>query len=691
MHERDKEKWDEIIGGIDEKFTAEAAEMLHGKKGGGYGHPEIGVEIKMTEKRRRKSLAVWGISAAAVVVAAAGAAVVLNFSGRIDVADQARSTAATTSGVTLYKSDSGSDSPELLGINAYNVDFDVFEEYFVGKWLSRETDRECTFSYVGSSIDPGFFSGLYSVYGNDKGRYMMFDSGEGAQVYFIPSDDGSCMYLYDCADYIVDRSEYSDVFDRIYSGSDEDREITVGNYLSAEALCRLDYDLNGALTTVFGDVYGTVFNDNEDGKWLLAEPSDECYRAPLLVSRDSGDITLGLAFANADTDAPRTVLINVSKKEDGSWGWNATDADGRAYFTGEDKTPYSEAVELYRERFMGEWENTADPSEKFTLSYTEDFFEKGISRYIGHGSNNDGIKGGSVYLLVRSENDDGTGVVPYFSGKNVKYLVYNDEPDMMYCIPDGSGEPYAVYRRTGTASYDLPERGEVSQLGMYSVVMSCGDDLPQLFCNTEARTECEGTVCVSGGAPYYILCRESDVLAVMMDYTAEGSDEEISVVTTFVRREDGWHAAKVEKAVDMNETGVRTEMTSDGCYYLTSEHTDGGELLRVFFYRSDDGIMYELNADGRDGFRLYDAVYLCDGDALYVLGTADGEIRLAEYSCGERKAAVAVSAAESGFTGRSLSLSDGYIRADWTDGTSKTAVIDPNDITDFRVYDEFAE
>ena len=197
MHERDKEKWDEIIDGIDEKFTAEAAEMLRGKNGGEYGHPESGVEIKMTEKRRRKPFAVWGISAAAVVVAAVGAAVVLNSTGRIDTADQARSTGATSSGVTLYKSDSGSDSPELLGINAYNVDFDVFEEYFVGRWLSRKTDRECTFSYVGSSIDPGFFSGLYSVYGNDNGRYMMFDSGDGTQVYFIPSDDGSCMYLYD--------------------------------------------------------------------------------------------------------------------------------------------------------------------------------------------------------------------------------------------------------------------------------------------------------------------------------------------------------------------------------------------------------------------------------------------------------------------------------------------------------------
>lgn len=687
MQDKNKRMWDEVLGGIDEKFTAEAAEMLRAGEKEENARSEKGIEIR-TERRqcvKKKHIWAWGASAAAVlVVGAVGAAVWMNIPCRnaIEAADSARS--GDSSGVTLYKSEADNLPIAFSDIYNYNIDYGVFENYFIGEWSSSNTAEVCLYSYIGDVKNLGFYGGLHSVYEKDDGYYMITMSDGKSQVCFIPKNDTEHLYVYDDVGSVIEKVYYSDVYEHVSYGTDADREIAAGNYLSCAAIRRLDDDFGGVLTTVYSDVESARFNDNEGGQWSLIDYTDDRYEAPRLIALDDSSITLGFVFGNVNDESETRVLYAETViSESGSWYWEMTDDDGRTYYTGNSDVISERDIGIPDERFMGEWENIADPKENFVLSYMEDFFESGISSYLGCGTIDDTDMGGCVYMAVDTAGETKTSIIP-FRSYGVMYVIYDSDPETMYCYADGSisGDPYAVYAKTGEVSRELPERGEVSPFGLYKFLSEYGDDVVRLFNGVKDRIDCEGISCVNGGSPYYILSQSDSAAAVMLDYTEEESGELISVAISFAKGSDGWHIADVEKAVEMTDGGIRTDSTDDGYYYLTEEQTDNGMLMHVYYYSENDGIMYELNAVGRSEYRLNDAGYLCGGSTLYVLGAADGQVCAAAYSNGKPAGVMHLLKIENEFSEPSLTLSDGYIRAEWTDGGYKSVVIDPNDLSD---------
>lgn len=690
MQDKNKRMWDEALGGIDEKFTAEAAEMLRACEEDGNAHSEKGIEFRTERKTyKRKNIWAWGISAAAVlVVGAVGAAVWMNSPHRnvIETADSARS--ADSSGVTLYKSDFDNSPIQISDIYNYNIDYDIFETFFIGGWQSSNTAEVTEYSYIGSSTNLAFYGGLHSVYEKDDGYYMISMSDGKSQVCFIPKDDTEHMYLYDNVGSVIEKVYYSDVYDRVSEGTDEDREITAGNYLSCAAVRRLDDDLRGVLTTVYSDVESGKYNDNEGNTWSLIGFTEDGYEAPKLISRDDSKLVVGLLFGNTENiDETRLIYAEITIDDGGSWGWYLTDEAGRTYYTG--NVMYSGVVDNYDKWFMGEWENAADPKESFTLSYTEDFFESGISRYNGFGNTVSPDGRSCIYMIAETLGENATSVIPYRKD-GVIYAVYTDEPEKMYCYADNviGGEPYAVYNKVAEASHELPERGEVTRLGLYKFLADCGDELVYLFDSVENNIECEGMPCVNGGAPYYILSRSDEAVVVMLDYTNEGSDDPVSAAISFVYNQGGWRIADVERAVALNSDGIRAGITENGYYYLVEEYTDAGVLMQVYYYSNNDSIMYELNAEGRSEYRLNDVAYICDGDSLYVLGTADGWVCAAAYSGGKIAGTIHLSEVQWEFSEPSLTISDGTLHAEWTDGGQKSADVNLDDFSDLTAQTE---
>lgn len=682
MEDKNKKIWDEVLGGIDEKYIAETAELLSGCKEEDHSVSEKGIELKPRhEKSGGKKLRPWLFSAAAVLVAGVvGATAWIGVSLRNELAAQDSS---SNSGVTLCKSDADNAAIDYSDRYLYSIDYDIFEEYFIGEWEPSNGGSTLHYSYIGESTELGFYGGLYSVYKKNDGYYMMGTTDGKGTVYFIPSDDTEHMYYYDDVDGVVDKDFYFDVYKRVSDGTDADREISVGNYMSCAALRKLDDEYGGILTTAFSDIEGSVLNDNEGCEWTMVFFADDNYEAPRLISLDSGQITLAFPFSRADDPSVlRSIYLNVVIS-DGSWYWRATDEDGRVYFTGSNDTSFSKELDIYERLFMGEWADENYPEKSFVLSYKEDFLEKGISSFSGYGNY------GDCYVFsVEVSGASESGILPAFDKGELLYAVYTDDTEHMYCYTGGDiyGEPYAVYKKTGEVTAELPERGEVSQLGMHKLMNELGGDMPILFLAAEKEVEYDGVTYTDGGAPYYILSRSSSSVTIMMDYTDGETGGDCSVTVSFADDGSSWRMTDVQRAVNMTDDGIRIGQTEEGYYYLTTEQLDAGTLTHVYYYSNESGVMFELNAEGNPDYRLCNADYCSDGNRLYVLGDNIGgnggaQVALAVYADGRRLMSQVLSETTNGYTYSSITLSEGYIRAEWNDAERKYALIDPMDFS----------
>ncbi|MGN1422214.1 MAG: hypothetical protein ACI4XA_02470 [Oscillospiraceae bacterium] len=677
MKDKDKRLWDEVLGGIDEKFIAETAERLN-KSDDSYVS-EKGVELKAQREEKRAGkrfgafAAVFGTVAAAAVV---GVCVWTGLSQRTAITAQ---DSVSTSGVTLDKAESGVEA-DLSGLSLYDFDSGVFEEYFIGEW-ETEDGAVMRYSYIGESGDPGFGGGLYSVGAKDDGYYLVYFSGGSGQVLFIPAEDSDSLYYYDSLGGISGTKPADVVFGRVSSGSDADRVLSEGNYLSGAALRRLDSELGGALFTAYGDIAEGVLNDNEGCEWAVIRADGAGYEAPRLASLGDNRVTLCIPFCLvSDPVTVRGIYLEIIVSEDGSWLWSATDADGRKYFLGNTDLSFGEELDIYERYFMGDWTDENYPENTLMLSYTEDFFDDGLTRrYSGYGNY------GSCYVITVDVLENAGGAVPE-TGGNMIFAVYTADAEHMYCYTDGSidTEPYAVYRRTGEADMTLPNRGKISCLGMHKLMNLRGGELPVLFLSAAQSVECGGTEYTDGGAPYYILSSSDGYLTVMMDYYGRAGAKQ-SIAVSFADREGGWKIDNVEKATEMTADGARLGETDDGYYYLTTEIIDGAELLNVCYYSKRSGVMYELNAKGNDDYRLFAASCCSDGDRLYVFGfnlaeSGGAQTVLAVYEGGKRLTSQVVSETVYAYADGSVSLCGGYILAEWYDASWEYALFDPSDI-----------
>lgn len=676
MNDKDKKFWDEVLGGIDEKFIAETAERLNQSDDSYVSEKGVELKAQREEKRAGKRFgafaAVFGTVAAAAVV---GVCVWTGLSHRTAIIAQ---DSVSTSGVTLDKAESGVEA-DLSGLSLYDFDSGVFEDYFIGEWES-EDGAVVRYSYIGESGDPGFGGGIYSVSAKDDGYYLVYFSGGSGQVLFIPAEDSDSLYYYDSLGGISGTKPADAFFARVSSGSYADREITEGNYLSGAALRRLDSEFGGALFTAYGDISEGVLNDNEGREWAVIPADGACYEAPRLLSLGESEVTLCIPFSLADDpETVRGIYLEIVVNESGSWLWSASDADGRKYFLGNADLSFTEELEIYEQYFMGDWEDENYPENTFTLSYTEDIFDDGVtSRYSGYGN-----YGGCCVITADSLVRAG-GTVPETGGEMI-FAVYTADTEHMYCYADGSidTEPYAVYRRTGAADASLPDRGRVTRLGMHKLMNERGGGLPLLFLSAEQSVECGGTEYTDGGAPYYILSSSDGYLTVMMDYYGRAGAKQ-SVAVSFAERADGWSIDNVEKAAEMTD-GVRMCESDDGYYYITTEIINGAELLGVSYYSKRSGVMYELNAEGNNDYRLFAASCCADGDRLYVFGcniaeSGGAQTVLAVYEGGRRLTSQVVSQTVYAYSDGSVGRCGDYILAEWYDASWEYALFDPSDI-----------
>ncbi len=208
----DKFFWDEVMNGIDEKFTDEAAELMLRQKGGKRKksddeYPETvepTLKIKLAPEEQRPKRRVIGGICAGVAVAAAVAIAVGVFAVRKsdDLVSDADS--GTQSGVNLIAETSGTEvAPNIsfdakldTDINSYTLDFGLYERYFHGIW---QTDSGVNYiGYTPAELPERMKISLGSITHigfkqADGGCYMGIFSGAYEQFFYVSDNDPDIM------------------------------------------------------------------------------------------------------------------------------------------------------------------------------------------------------------------------------------------------------------------------------------------------------------------------------------------------------------------------------------------------------------------------------------------------------------------------------------------------------------------
>ncbi len=458
MINEDKEFWDEVLRGLDPEYTSEAEEFL-------------------AERRKKQRSPLRVVLLFLAVIMAATAAAVLIFKAMENTRGVSLPDGAhfpTMSGAEQNVSlDSGSallnepvfvektgrrsidsDQTEIPYEYIYNdrgLNFEIYEDVFFGEWLPEKALEE--------PISVNYSENMFgqtslvmcekSVFADDSGYYISGNAYDDYVLFYIPLDNTDYMYGYKRDnEYGRNKNEYYASWRRDTTAKLPGKTLVSGmklDHIAIEKLCQdlRDKSLLDALTGSFTD------KDGHKCRSVLCSVDERC-DVYLTEYDPQGLICVSSEFRkSSDRDNTYRMTIELSKGLDG-WNYRIATGDGKVY--GYDNTlRFSlDRVPIYKESFIGVWENIADPSDTFTLSFDEDIFTD-----IYGFCETDGV----MFTSAETER--------YGALKKVWLYISESDPDTMRISPAGrKNEPFVTYKRIAAASDVPPIRGEFNEAAL---------------------------------------------------------------------------------------------------------------------------------------------------------------------------------------------------------------------------------
>ncbi len=491
MNVNDKFFWDEVMNGINEKFTDEAAELMSHKTRGsskkeeddeysGFLGPTMKISLTPEEQHPKRRIA-GGIFAGAAVAAAVAVAVGIS-AGRNNEELTSESSSGTLSEVNLTNSGTSEtddvhsvslDAKIDTDINSYKLDFELYEKYFHGVW---ENDIYVGYSHAALpdrlkiSLDAITHIGFKQA---DGGCYMGIFSDAYEQFFFVSGIDRSIMRS---GQFDKDSGEHylSELDENIRRTGDFEDKGTALNLMGMLKLCG-EYGVDPEVITDCGILTG------KDGrKYALSEdkrPGFVLNDMRFNGERENESGQKQLCFSAKWQDISKTykeyfMAFCITKTDD---GWSAPEfcAD---YAPKDDDTPIcpdglikADGVDydMIEKVLAGCWKV---PGESYGINIL----------YTKTASNDD------AEVVWKSCYEDESGW--YFlieSSEERVYFIPRSDPDALYYYldKDGTKSSYMLaMRRYYNATADTLElSGDLSYTGEQRLLDVMGDDFKDAF------------------------------------------------------------------------------------------------------------------------------------------------------------------------------------------------------------------
>lgn len=550
MNVNDKFFWDEVMNGINEKFTDEAAELMSRKscrsrnKGENEKaddeYPEdLGptMKIKLTPEeqhpKRRVMGGIFAVIAAAAAIALAVGISVIGKNGDL-TSDNSSNSSHTQSGVNLkpYETSETTDTPDIqfnakidTDINSYTLDFALYEKYFHGIWGD---DIYIGYTYAGI---PGGMDMLYSNVTHigfrqaDGGCYMGIFSGTYEQFIYISDSNPDIMrsggFERNSGEHYI-----ADLDSTLSKKGDFEEKGRALNCMGMLKLCE-SYGVDPgvitecAVTGADGKEYrlydkGSLYS-KLDSIRFNGERVNESGQRQLCFSAKWREIFADVNF----NDDPVFMAFCITETED---GWSAPEFCA-GYDPESDDTPvYPEGLEsadgvdfgMVEDVLLGVWhyEKSMGSAE---ISYNDPSSYSGLD----------------PFWKASFEDENGW----YFligDGSDIVYFIPKTDPDTLYVYLDKNDAKnhyfQLMYRRENPGARDLELTGELTYTGEQHLFDMYGDDFRDTLLASSFPYRREGrspqNQYING---LHYICENEGVYVVSL------SEDEVELSTVFVR------------------------------------------------------------------------------------------------------------------------------------------------------------
>ena len=618
MSYQSRKLWEEILGGIDEKYTAEAAEKLYKANGGDIDIPTenaVPLEIKPQPVTKKKRPFVWASVGAAAVIALAVGATLFFGRGQLPVT----STPETSETGETNEPDETEDIlteededvvTELIELEYEPFPFaptwDIFEldykfdlyDSFCGEWqaVAEETESRSPETLIinrtDRTLDEQFdCDKLVGFYENEgDGIYMrieLFDedgSSTAAYMCYVPYDAPSNLFVYLDPTVYTRRTQYIARYYRTDYASDKGEVL---NFMGETELC-LEM---GASTGAFDHMEITDVNGN---KWERnISPSTQALLDPIVLHEKTDErMTFSAKFCPADeqptadnvryfcltadlTSGEEPVLCTYDIDEDDTV--IDTKQPSRTNFYSDTLCFDPTAFEKY---FMGSWTNEDNFSpESISMTYNDSLV------IFGENSMPD------VYLT-----EGGAYLTCTAGGAGQFFFVSEDDPDTMYYYMDfntlentARNDYDEVFHRTGYPDYsDLTISGIITRQGWEKLYNVYGEPL---------KTEIFQNILIEeyNGVMLYGIQSVGDPPEPETQYILKAMWEPVLIDST---------ATMLKIAIPFDRTLPDSPDPNGRLYYVYTFTLKNGEWSFVDALIDPDLDTTPLDIDGKDGIDL---------------------------------------------------------------------------------------
>lgn len=452
-----KAMWEKALGNIDERYTNEAAEFLcsvNGEKLENY--PDSGerpVEIKARQPLplyKRILPVVGGFAAAAAAVAGIYIAVTKYPPAPVDSTSSSPGTSLTETTDSTTEEPDEYTVPEfskeqlkmLADKSNYTSDYEAFEEYFVGGWISADSKEQTVlfdyipnqyFGYIGTAVpdyvkktDSGCcFVQFFEPYPTDYEMYYISDDNRDVMYYYFvrANPDDLEAYTYKPNSVII------------YVRRDIENNATTLSMMGLKRLCE-QYDIDWQVLSQI------KFSANDGSLFELYYAPDQPLSSNQfeLLSESEDLIRMTAVFGGVKGSETR-LPFELRRTES---GWEAFPAAEYTAFTDGDVLFNTRSDEIIRESdaaykmFLGEWKNILHNPDPYGLGDT--LLENNLSHSLCH-------NGAQTHRLVCC-----------YTAEDGKYAIFNLSDGSSKCmyIPKDNSDVLYVYS-FGGYSTDLTE------------------------------------------------------------------------------------------------------------------------------------------------------------------------------------------------------------------------------------------
>jgi len=367
------------------------------------------------------------------------------------------------SGVVPYAIDK--DNTSAVDVNITDIDFEVYEQYFMGKWMSAY-GTVMTFDYTS-----GYFEDCVCG-ATENGVEFRCKTGDQMNIHFIPYDDPNTLYTYSVEGGEVPlRKEYGTVYRRVGAVSGD-----VSGYMNYMGRRKLGFMLMKDFDEVLDGLMENGFTDSDGVHWMLSEQHYASSVKPYLIGARTGTIewsaTLCMPYTNDSGEERyfRQRIDRTGENYDRYEVFYSVPCDEKGeielYYT--DEYAKYDIAFLDDKRFMLRWmvsEHTSSVLEAEILLLNNDTNEVLIRRNVTNPEMMEGTGGiAKAFALRQLDLKDGTIIAVKYGFTSTLYMYDEEKNEFRYTFPEMKYEnEFAVTDGTNIVSWIDSERGLISK------------------------------------------------------------------------------------------------------------------------------------------------------------------------------------------------------------------------------------